>query len=122
MDKQSFLGILKALELPTVSKGHRYSTLEQALSYYVARNDLKKDDIDLLIIKHNRIKSTNLTLSSFGMMVSNMRYIIYGKGSSRISEQGLGVAKYLNKEYVNSRLDNLRLKNLLNEVYEENIL
>ena len=122
MDIQSFTGQLKALEISSTSKGHKYSPIEQVLAYYVARNTVSKDTQEVMIMKNNRINSTNLTLSSFGMMVSNMSFAIYGKGNSRISEQGMNVARFLNKEFLNKRLDNAKLKELINSVYGEKLL
>lgn len=123
MDIQSFKGNLEALKLTTkTTKGHKYSPIEQVMAYYVARTSLNKDKYDISIMRSNRIQGVNLTTSSFSMMVSNMNFVICGRGSSRVSEQGMNIGKWLNKLYLNKQMDNFKLKELINLYYNEEVI
>ena len=125
MDFASFKGNILALKIDSkTNKGnHSYLIEEDLIAYYCARTSLsKKDTLDVLVLKMNRLLKSDLKLSSFTMRISNMNFNIYGKGNKNNSEQGKGLASFLNKLFVNKKLDNNTLKNYINEIMGEVIL
>lgn len=123
MEYQTFLGNLKCLEIPKNTKGHHYTIEEDLVAYYCARKGISnKDILDVLVMKMNRLKSSDLKLSSFSMRISNMNYSIYGRGNAHNSEQGKAIANFINKLLINKNLDLLSLQDYINKIYNEKIV
>lgn len=125
MEYTDFITKLNCFALPPKgeTKTHSYTVEEDLVAYFCARSTYKnKEKIELLVMKMNRLKKSDLKASSFSMRISNMSFSIYGSGNKHNSEQGKMIAEFLNKEYNNKRMDNVKLANHINTLYGEKIV
>lgn len=125
MEYTSFVANVKALSLPSRANPgqHKYLIQEDLLAYYCSRVSLTNTEtIELLVMKANRLLKSDLKSSSFKMRIGNMNYSIWGRGNKNNSEQGKGLATFLNKMYVNKTMDNILLKKYINDMFGEAVV
>lgn len=111
------------MDMVSLKTSHHYRIEEDLVAYCCTRVGRTNKELNsLTVMKMNRILSSDLKVSSFSMRIGNMSYSIFGKGNKNNSEQGTLIANFLEKEMRNKRLDNLKLKCVINELFGEEIV
>ena len=114
-----------AIDSKSSVKDHQYTPLEDAVAYYCARMDVRKNDtLDVIVLRLNLFSkpSVPLTLSSFKNRIANMNYEINGKGLARNSEQGKLIGQYMNKLLKNGTIKSVELKGYVNALFGKEIV